>query len=158
MKVPTSAILIPAFVLLVLAVAMYGGWYQTEAVVPGRDYVSWAANDYGVEDWVREARKRFDDPFVLAVHGNGGRERRWTGVADAQHPDPDIQTVAALLQDVKPGRPIVLLACNPNRLRLPLRGVYYYPHGNVNWLPYDRWRGQDRGTAAGSIWQFVEGG
>lgn len=95
------------------------------AVGPTRDTVTWSANLRHAEPlWRAEAAKRIAGrPVMLIVHG-GDRDGRWVAVPD-RGPVMPMDGVARLLKDLFPGRPVVILSCNPGGHQLRKPGVWY---------------------------------
>jgi hypothetical protein len=113
------------------------------------------------DPWLREARKRFKDPFVFVVHGEslGGL---WWIDADEDAVSANISAVGYVLHAAMPNRDVVLISCNAGAVRpkLPKR-VWYCPTSEVWAVPGDDCRyhpfKRDWEWYAGSIWDFVEG-
>ncbi len=78
---------------------------------------------HGVPAWEKEAKKRFEHPILLVCHGNTERGE-WRLYPD-RGGSMSAESVARLLKKLYPGRPIVLIACNPDHLSFHVSGVYY---------------------------------
>lgn len=113
------------------------------------------------EAWEREAARRFDRPVVLLVHGETVLGR-WMAFPDGAPPLPQ-RWLASFVKASFPGRPIVLMSCNPGRLKLGVPGVWY--SRELCWVVPNRnskiggpWRLSIDGTVkrgVGDIWEFV---
>lgn len=113
---------------------------------------------FGAQDWRNEVDHRFGDRAVIVVcHGRGDSE--WQFVPDPPKKPESVQAMSARLRQMYPGRPIVLITCNPGGFELHgLPGVYY-ARRDVLVPPFDgddslgsRWRSR----AAGTIWELAD--
>ncbi len=104
---------------------------------------------HGAPAWEREAAKRFDRPVLLIVHGYSW-SGQWAIYPDAG-PSMSVEGVARLLKKLYPGRPIVVLSCNPAGVGLKLHGVYY-ARKIVSSIPH-----MGKPEWAEGIWEMEEG-
>lgn len=118
--------------------------------------LSWNRNiAWGRQAWLKEARTRFADPFVMVMHGDSSG-KDWRAAPDRKFCNADVESVGWLLHGLMPDRDVVLVCCNSEGIkpRLPKR-VWYSPKGPV-WSdpgPDDRWCG----WGIGSVFELVEG-
>jgi hypothetical protein len=127
--------------------------------------------------WRAEVARRFPNAVVALCHGGTFVEGQWiTGVRNFNMPTMPIPTLIAHLQKEYPGRPVVLLCCNPSHITLhgypdvwyAADSVWCVPdrstmQADVNVLrslddlvgsPEDRWAANP--GVVGSIFEFVE--
>lgn len=116
--------------------------------------------------WEREARTRFADPVLILGHG-GKAFGVWTVLLDDEQGNSlcSIPLEAAIWIERRrcPGRPIVLIVCNPGKMQLKgFPGVWYAK--DLVWTVPDRFfhgpvngRGADPADPeVGSIGEFIE--
>jgi hypothetical protein len=122
------------------------------------DTLAWSANiDSGRDEWLAEARKRFDNPFVFVVHGDTDDGKNWWVAADDKSRRANIEAIGGLLHSLMPDRDIVLISCNergltpklPKRVWYVRRNCWSYPRGS-SWLSAPK-------HVADTIWEFQEG-
>ena len=138
-------------------------------------------NDIG-DLWLLEAKKRFKDPIIFVCHGGSDWEvlalgpatlGQWVwsaGPISPRIPVP-MKCVAAVLRNMYPNRPIILIACNPGFYDLDLPNVWY-AKGSI-WAIPDEWANGLRyhekhripptketveTQMIGSIWEFISCG
>lgn len=91
--------------------------------------------------WQIEAARRFDRPVIVIVHGTT-RNGTWTAVPD-DGPAMPVESMARLLKQIYPRRPLVFIVCNEGRHELKVPGTYY-GHGIVWSIPRCGRTGTDR--------------
>lgn len=92
--------------------------------------------DRFVEDWRLEVGRRFPNAYVVLAHGGNEMDGVWTSSAQSFRHFATVRELAERARRLHPGRPIVLVCCNPGHLPLHLPGVW---HASSNvWLEPDR--------------------
>lgn len=112
----------------------------------------------GLKLWEREAVKRFYQPILVGAHGIEDGGTTWR-MRPPNGPEMQVEHVAYLLTKLYPGRPIILICCNPDGVKPKIQNVWY-AHENVWMEPGPRWQftyGRLE-QCAGSIWDFQSEG
>ncbi len=100
--------------------------------------------------WIKEAKTRFDDPFVMICHGGNNSNGTWTDYPDDPRRSRPVETLAWDLHLAMPNRDIVLIVCNAGGEKIRVPRVWYAT-AKVDLLPHDL---QCPKGWADSIWQF----
>jgi hypothetical protein len=156
--------------LIILCLLLVGCAKAPKQDVPPAVMLNWSGEtipDGWIHAWYVEARKRFDNPVIVACHGNtvgvvgkdGKVDKVWMASADPPRKALPIQQIAEVMANIYPDRDVVYICCNEGGHKITVPRAWVAPA--IVWAMPDSfpgtvfWRETKRGCGyVGSIYEF----